>query len=135
MSKSYSNRLPQLDGGLFLTDGGIETTLIFLDGIDLPYFAVALVLLLIVGIRTQKLRFPLFSLTAAIAIPVALIKLGVFPFYYGWMLIVLLTILIFSMLSKLPQKSVLPLLLVLCSFSKSYHRGAFPAGLQKTASR
>ena len=39
MSKSYSNRLPQLDGGLFLTDGGIETTLIFLDGIDLPYFA------------------------------------------------------------------------------------------------
>jgi S-methylmethionine-dependent homocysteine/selenocysteine methylase len=31
--------LPQLDGGLFLTDGGIETTLIFLRGIDLPEFA------------------------------------------------------------------------------------------------
>ena len=31
--------LPQLDGGLFLTDGGIETTLIFLRGIDLPQFA------------------------------------------------------------------------------------------------
>jgi S-methylmethionine-dependent homocysteine/selenocysteine methylase len=29
-------RLPQLDGGLFLTDGGIETTLIFHDGWDLP---------------------------------------------------------------------------------------------------
>jgi len=34
-----TRRLPQLDGGLFLTDGGIETTLIFHDGIDLPYFA------------------------------------------------------------------------------------------------
>jgi S-methylmethionine-dependent homocysteine/selenocysteine methylase len=33
------NHLPQLDGGLFVTDGGLETTLIFHDGIDLPYFA------------------------------------------------------------------------------------------------
>ncbi len=32
-------RLPQLDGGLFLTDGGIETCLIFLDGLELPHFA------------------------------------------------------------------------------------------------
>lgn len=31
--------LPQLDGNLFLTDGGIETTLIFLEGLDLPDFA------------------------------------------------------------------------------------------------
>ena len=31
--------LPQLGGGLFLTDGGIETTLIFHDGLALPYFA------------------------------------------------------------------------------------------------
>src|SRR5215470_4781306 len=38
MSK-YRNRLPQLDGGLFLTDGGIETTLIYLEGWDLPHFA------------------------------------------------------------------------------------------------
>jgi S-methylmethionine-dependent homocysteine/selenocysteine methylase len=35
----YRNRLPQLDGGLFLTDAGIETTLIFLDGLELPHFA------------------------------------------------------------------------------------------------
>lgn len=35
----YWTRLPQLDGGLFLTDGGIETTLIFHDGFELPYFA------------------------------------------------------------------------------------------------
>jgi len=38
MSKSKA-RLPQLDGGLFLTDGGIETDLIFNDGLELPYFA------------------------------------------------------------------------------------------------
>jgi S-methylmethionine-dependent homocysteine/selenocysteine methylase len=36
---SYRTRLPQLDGGLFLTDGGIETCLIFHDGLDLPHFA------------------------------------------------------------------------------------------------
>lgn len=32
----YRRRLPQLDGGLFLTDGGLETTLIFHEGWDLP---------------------------------------------------------------------------------------------------
>ena len=35
----YRAALPQLAGDLFLTDGGIETTLIFQDGLDLPYFA------------------------------------------------------------------------------------------------
>src|SRR5829696_2616030 len=35
----HRNRLPQLDGNLFLTDGGIETTLIFHEGLDLPAFA------------------------------------------------------------------------------------------------
>jgi S-methylmethionine-dependent homocysteine/selenocysteine methylase len=35
----YRAHLPQLDGGLFLTDGGIETTLIFHEGLDLPAFA------------------------------------------------------------------------------------------------
>ncbi|MBX6741227.1 MAG: homocysteine S-methyltransferase family protein [Acetobacteraceae bacterium] len=35
----YRRHLPQLDGGLFLTDGGIETTLIFHEGLDLPFFA------------------------------------------------------------------------------------------------
>ncbi|MEO8005369.1 MAG: homocysteine S-methyltransferase family protein [Betaproteobacteria bacterium] len=38
MSK-YRNRLPQLGNKLFLTDGGMETTLIFHEGIELPYFA------------------------------------------------------------------------------------------------
>jgi len=35
----YRQALPQLNGDLFLTDGGIETTLIFHDGLDLPHFA------------------------------------------------------------------------------------------------
>jgi len=38
MSK-YRDHLPQLDGGIFLTDGGLETTLIFHDKLELPYFA------------------------------------------------------------------------------------------------
>jgi S-methylmethionine-dependent homocysteine/selenocysteine methylase len=36
----YRNALPQTeDGATVLTDGGLETALIFHDGIDLPYFA------------------------------------------------------------------------------------------------
>jgi S-methylmethionine-dependent homocysteine/selenocysteine methylase len=35
----YRDDLPQLGGDLFLTDGGIETTLIFHRGLDLPEFA------------------------------------------------------------------------------------------------
>ncbi|TLX12887.1 homocysteine S-methyltransferase family protein [Rhizobium sp. MHM7A] len=35
----YRHDLPQLKGGTFLTDGGMETTMIFHDGIALPHFA------------------------------------------------------------------------------------------------
>jgi S-methylmethionine-dependent homocysteine/selenocysteine methylase len=35
----YRDALPQLADVPFLTDGGIETTLIFHDGLDLPHFA------------------------------------------------------------------------------------------------
>ena len=35
----YRNALPQLDGSVLLTDGGLETTLVFIDGFDLPCFA------------------------------------------------------------------------------------------------
>jgi homocysteine S-methyltransferase len=35
----YRHRLPQLQKSLFLTDGGLETTLVFHRGIELPYFA------------------------------------------------------------------------------------------------
>jgi homocysteine S-methyltransferase len=35
----YRHDLPQRRGGIFLADGGLETTLIFHEGIDLPHFA------------------------------------------------------------------------------------------------
>jgi len=35
----YRMSLPQMTGELFLTDGGLETTLVFHDGIELPAFA------------------------------------------------------------------------------------------------
>ena len=35
----HRQQLPQLDDRLFLTDGGLETTIIFHDGVDLPLFA------------------------------------------------------------------------------------------------
>ncbi len=35
----YRHALPQLSGQPMLTDGGLETTLIFHDGLDLPLFA------------------------------------------------------------------------------------------------
>ena len=35
----YRNNLPQLGDSVFLTDGGLETTLIFHEGLELPYFA------------------------------------------------------------------------------------------------
>ncbi len=38
-ARKYRNRLPQMGDTRLLTDGGIETTLIFQDGLDLPLFA------------------------------------------------------------------------------------------------
>lgn len=35
----YRNALPQLSAKLFLTEGGIETTLVFHEGVELPHFA------------------------------------------------------------------------------------------------
>ena len=35
----YRINLPQLSENLFLTDGGLETTLVFHDELDLPEFA------------------------------------------------------------------------------------------------
>lgn len=37
---NYRQNLPQLGNRLFLTDAGIETTIIYHEGIELPYFAV-----------------------------------------------------------------------------------------------
>ena len=35
----YRHNLPQLSKDLFVADGGIETTLVFNEGLNLPYFA------------------------------------------------------------------------------------------------
>ncbi|HNY42028.1 MAG TPA: homocysteine S-methyltransferase family protein [Bryobacteraceae bacterium] len=35
----FRKSLPQLEGGLFLADGGLETTLVFHEGVELPLFA------------------------------------------------------------------------------------------------
>ena len=53
----YRDRLPQLDGELFLTDGGIETTLIFHNGLDLPCFAAFTLLREVSGQETLKKYF------------------------------------------------------------------------------
>ncbi len=47
----YRRQLPQLGDSLFLTDGGLETTLIFRDGIELPHFAAFDLLKSSAGIR------------------------------------------------------------------------------------
>ena len=39
MAALYRDALPQLSGGIFLTDGGLETVLVFLDRMELPCFA------------------------------------------------------------------------------------------------
>ena len=39
MTAKYRQALPQLEDRIFLLDGGLETTLVFLDGIELPLFA------------------------------------------------------------------------------------------------
>ena len=53
----YRNRLPQLQSALFLTDGGLETTLIYHDGIELPYFAAFDLLKSPQGIETLRRYF------------------------------------------------------------------------------
>mgnify|MGYP006209529397 CR=1 FL=1 len=39
MKAKYRHHLPQLSDDIFLSDGGIETTLIYHDGFELPLFA------------------------------------------------------------------------------------------------
>ena len=39
MQAKYRQALPQMGETLFLSDGGMETTLIFHQGIELPHFA------------------------------------------------------------------------------------------------
>ena len=60
----YRHALPQRRGGIFLTDGGMETTLIFHEGVDLPHFA-AFVLLDSAEGREQLKQYYAAYLTVA----------------------------------------------------------------------
>ena len=58
--------LPQLEGGVFLTDGGLETTLIFHQGVDLPHFAAFDLLRdAAAAKRSQTITFPISPLPIA----------------------------------------------------------------------
>ena len=48
----YRNDLPLKNGDIFATDGGLETTLIFHEGVDLPEFAAFVLLRSDEGINT-----------------------------------------------------------------------------------
>lgn len=52
----YRHDLPQTKGGLYLSDGGMETALIFLQGLDLPHFA-SFVLLDSAGGRAELVKY------------------------------------------------------------------------------
>jgi S-methylmethionine-dependent homocysteine/selenocysteine methylase len=62
---SYRDRLPQLDGQLFLTDGGIETVLIFHEGLELPAFAAFDLLKDDAGTETLRRYYAPFASLAA----------------------------------------------------------------------
>jgi len=51
---TYRSALPQLGEDLFLSDGGLETTLIFHEGLDLPHFASFVLLRNEGGVDTLK---------------------------------------------------------------------------------
>jgi homocysteine S-methyltransferase len=57
----HRSRLPQLDGGLFLTDGGLETTLIFREGLPLPEFAAFDLLKTEAGVQTLRKYFSAYA--------------------------------------------------------------------------
>ena len=60
----YRDALPQLGGDLFLTDGGIETTLIFHEGLELPHFAAFHLLRSAAGERALREYFQRYAALA-----------------------------------------------------------------------
>lgn len=60
MSK-YRHRLPHLKGGLFLTDGGLETTLVYHDRVELPYFAAFHLLRSAAGLEALRRYFDCYA--------------------------------------------------------------------------
>ena len=61
----FRSALPQLSGDLFLTDGGIETTLIFHDGLVLPDFAAFYLLDQPAGVAALRRYFAAYASVAS----------------------------------------------------------------------
>ncbi|HEX7034024.1 MAG TPA: homocysteine S-methyltransferase family protein [Nitrososphaera sp.] len=61
----YRNHLPQLSGEPFLTDGGIETTLIYREGFELPHFAAFHLLQDDLGIEALRRYYRTYASIAA----------------------------------------------------------------------
>jgi S-methylmethionine-dependent homocysteine/selenocysteine methylase len=57
----YRNHLPQLGKSLFLSDGGLETTLVFHENIPLPHFAAFDLLKDEVGTETLRRYFTRYA--------------------------------------------------------------------------
>jgi homocysteine S-methyltransferase len=60
----YRSSLPQISGKAFLTDGGLETTMVFLKNIDLPYFAAVDMMRTNEGIETLREYFDEYASVA-----------------------------------------------------------------------
>jgi S-methylmethionine-dependent homocysteine/selenocysteine methylase len=60
----YRNALPQLSGTPFLTDGGMETTMIFHEGIPLPHFAVFDLLRTADGVKQTRAYYDRYAAMA-----------------------------------------------------------------------
>jgi len=61
----HRNALPVADDTPFVTDGGLETTLVFHDGIDLPYFASIVLMRDAAGRERLKRYFERYTAIAA----------------------------------------------------------------------
>lgn len=61
----HRNALPQLGGTPFVTDGGLETTLVFHDGMELPHFSSIVLLKSEAGRRRLREYFRLYTAIAA----------------------------------------------------------------------
>ena len=61
----YRRALPQLSGRPFLTDGGLETTLIFRKGLELPHFAAFHLMQTAAGERILRNYFRTYAALAA----------------------------------------------------------------------
>jgi S-methylmethionine-dependent homocysteine/selenocysteine methylase len=60
----HRSALPQLEGRFFLTDGGIETTMIFLEGLELPDFAAFHLLATDAGVAALRKYFRTYAALA-----------------------------------------------------------------------